>query len=609
MNIVWNLLRKDIRGLRIIVMLWLAWVVLQTTIEAWAPAAIGRPVLWWTYQLVSMAGPMMQFILLVVLIPLVIHQDPTVETRAFWLTRPISRKTLLVSKLGFMGLIVVLPVLLGEIIVLACNGIAGRNLMMAVPEILLIVLCRLSIIGVLAALTANFARFAIAGVSYIVAIGIVGLLASIFFARFFHYADAAKMLFSGSMMQSREVVGSVAIILVGGFVLCWQYLTRKTKASVIMAIVGVLCIVALKSAWHLDFLKGQKLAPAVVSFNPDNVSLSLSIVNIEPIKIPSFGPRKYQTFNAVFDLTGISQKRTAEVVDGNVTFKRSDGHSLRVDATGLNESAFPFNNDHVAVNSPGLWNAVEADIGKCRVLNSNPDSTNMELNAQFNTHGSEDYKQFAGELVTVSGEVGLDLFEYKKAGMAPLKEGMCLVTKSSRDRVVAVSSNTPTREIILRKQTVSLLFAGEKKSKGRLNRMMNRMMPWTDSKYLLLNRKRGEIVRCESVSPNDLLYSMTMAIRMWKLNRLDYVDLKLTFPELSNEWLKDSELVCFKKSSLGSFKKTIEMKDFLMPTVSDNPKGAAAPVKVSAVSPADTAPENAAPDQGAASTNPKPETD
>ena len=82
-----------------------------------------------------------------------------------------------------------------------------------------------------------------------------------------------------------------------------------------------------------------------------------------------------------------------------------------------------------------------------------------------------------------------------------------------------------------------------------------------------------------------------------------------TFQELSKEWLKDSELVCFKKSSLGSFKKTIEMKDFLMPTVSDNPKGAAAPVKVSAVSPADTAPENAAPDQGAASTNPKPETD
>jgi len=603
MNMVWYLLWKDIRGLRTAVMLWLGWIVLQTTVEAWAPAVIGRPGLWVTYQMVSLAGPMLQYLLLVVLIPLVIHQDPTVEARAFWLTRPISRKTLLMSKLGFMGVIVVLPVLLGEIMVLACNGIAGRNLLLAVPEILLIVLCRLSIIGVLAALTANFARFAVVGVSYFVAIGIVGFLISMFFAGFFHYADTAETLFNVSLMQSRDVVASVATILVGCCLLSWQYLTRKTTVSVVMAIMGALGIVALKSAWHLDFLKGQERAPMVVSVNPDNVSLS--IVKIELKETPGFTPRKYQPLNMVFHLSGISQARTVEVVDGEVTFTRSNGHSLRVHATGL--SAFSLG-DHVAVNCPGLWNAVEADVGKYRVLNFSPSSTttNTELNAQFVNHGSEDYKQYAGERVTVSGKVNLNLSEYRRAGVAPLKAGACLVAESSRDRVLDVSSNIPTREVLLRQQTVSLLFTGKKKSGDRAKSILDRMMPWTDSEYLLLNRKRGnEVVRCESVSPDDLLYTMTMTIRVWKPNRLDYVDLKLTFPELSDEWLNDAELVCFKKSSLGSFKKTFEIKDFLMPKVSGNPKGAATPDRVGAVSPAGTVSANATLDQDESSTNPQ----
>jgi len=597
-----HLLLKDIRGLRTAMMLWLGWIVLQTTVEAWAPAVIGRPALWMTYQMVSLAGPMLQYLLLVVLIPLVIHQDPTVETRAFWLTRPIARKTLLMSKLGFMGLIVVLPVLLGEIAVLACNGITGRDLLLAVPEILLIVLCRLSIIAVLAALTANFAHFAVAGVSYFVAIGIIGFLIGMFFAKFFHTAES---VFSVSMMQSRDVVALVATILVGCCLLSWQYLTRKTTVSVIMAIIGALSIVALQSAWHLDFLKDQERAPAVVSVNPDNVSLS--IVKIEPERTPTAGfmPRKYQnrTFNIVFDLTGIPQEKTIKVVDGNVTFTRSQGHSLRGSVTDL--SAFSLDS-HVAMNCPGLWNAVETDVGKCRVLNFSPSSTttNMKLNAKFASDGSEDYKQYAGERVTVSGEVSLNFSEYRKAGVAPLKAGACLVAESSRDRILDVSSNIPTREIILRKQTVSLLFTGEKKS-GNRESILDRMMPWTDSAYLLLNRKRGnEVVRCESVSPDDLLYTMTMAIRMWKPNRLDYVNLKLTFPELSDEWLKDAELVCFKRSSLGSFKKTIEMKDFLMPEAGDNPKGAATSDSVGTINPAGTVSANAALDQGASSTNP-----
>ena len=372
---------------------------------------------------------------------------------------------------------------------------------------------------------------------------------------------------------------------------------------VILAIVGALGIVVLKSAWHLDFLKGQERASAVVSVNPDNISLS--IIKMEPEVASSFVPSKYKTFNMVFDLTGIPQEKAVEVVAGNVTFTRSNGHSLRGYVTDP-VNAFSLDG-HVAVNCPGLWNAVEADVGKCRVLNLSPSptTTNMELNAKFSNYGSEDYKQYAGERVTVSGEMNLNLSEYRRAGVAPLKAGACLVTESSQDRVLDVSSNIPTREILLRKQTVSLLFTGEKKSGNRENSFLDRMMPWTDSEYLLLNRKRdNEVVRCESVSPDDLLYSMTMAIRMWKPNRLDYVNLRLTFPELSDEWLKDAELLCFKRSSLGSFKKTIEMKDFLMPKAIDNPKGAATPGRVGASSPAGTVSANAALGQGASSTNP-----
>lgn len=578
MNIAWHNLLKDIHALRLVVILWLGWIVLQTTVLAWAPAVIGRPGLWATYQIVSLTGPMLQYLLLVILIPLVIQQDPTIETRAFWLTRPISRQTLLVSKLTFLGLIVVLPVLLSEIMVLAFNGIGGHSLLRAVPEILLIELCRLSIISVVAALTANFAHFAIAGVSYLVVTGAVGFFMSCFFVGLFHYADSAESLFSLSMMQSRDVVASSATILAGGFVLCWQYLTRKTLAAVVIAVVGALGIVTLRSAWHLDFLKGQTCLPVLNVINPDNISLSID--SVEPQALPRVGPHTFQTFHTLFHLTGMPKDRAAEVIGGNVHFKRPDGPSLDGNVTGLDKFSLP---GDAPLNCPGLWVAIETDVGKCQPLNFTPSSAagGMELKARITTYGPADYKQYVGKQVAITGEIELAFFEYKQAGATPLKTGAYLVTESSRDHVVDVSSNTSSRTILLRKQTASLLFGGEKKSDSKFSGFIDRMMPWTDLAYLLINRERSnEVVLCESILPADLLFSMTMATRMWKSKRLDYVNLMLIFPELSDEWMKEAELMYFKRSSVGSFMKSIKMKDFLMPKDDNKAKETVTPDKV-----------------------------
>jgi len=263
------------------------------------------------------------------------------------MTHRAARRTLLWSKLGFMGLVVVLPVLLGEIVVLACNGIAGRNLLLAVPEILLTVLSRLSVLGVLAALTANFARFAVAGVSYFVAMGIVSFLANIFVAPRFH--GAAESMFNVSLMQSRDVVGSIATILVGGFVLAWQYLTRKTAASVSLAILGALGIVVTQSAWHTDFLQGEDRSTALIGVNPADVALTLA--GVEPKATPGLGPRKYQILDAVIEVEGIPRGHAVEVADGKVTFTRSNGHSMSGEASPFN---FEFYGFQAPLNCPGI---------------------------------------------------------------------------------------------------------------------------------------------------------------------------------------------------------------------------------------------------------------
>ena len=159
-----HLFKNDLRRSRVLLSLWGALVLIQSLLAVWTIHP-GDQVVQYIYIAVLKLVPVFQGLLLVVVIPFLVHEEPLVGTTAFWFTRPIRRSTFLKSK-AFCDYSH-RAAAFAEIAVLAANGITGHDISLAIPEIVMSELKAVVFIGLLAAITPNFGRFAAVGVCFL----------------------------------------------------------------------------------------------------------------------------------------------------------------------------------------------------------------------------------------------------------------------------------------------------------------------------------------------------------------------------------------------------------------------------------------------------------
>ena len=105
MSLVTHIFRKDVRHLRWLLVGWFLLVALQTGLMASGAAAWNNDAaLQMALQMLGWLVPFLKWILLIVLIPLLIQDEPLTGHTAFWFTRPIGRADLLKSKALFLAL-------------------------------------------------------------------------------------------------------------------------------------------------------------------------------------------------------------------------------------------------------------------------------------------------------------------------------------------------------------------------------------------------------------------------------------------------------------------------------------------------------------------------
>src|SRR5271163_584738 len=104
MNLVAHLLKKDLRRARPLVAVWILLLVVQAGFAA-ASARPGDLVTHAFYAVIEYVTPVLQILLLAVLLPFVIQEEPVVGTTAFWFTRPLTGSVLLRAKALFALLV------------------------------------------------------------------------------------------------------------------------------------------------------------------------------------------------------------------------------------------------------------------------------------------------------------------------------------------------------------------------------------------------------------------------------------------------------------------------------------------------------------------------
>jgi hypothetical protein len=222
-------------------------------------------------NLVGAAGNLLwltELLLLFVLIALVVQTHPLVGSDAFWMTRPIPPRTLLVSKLVLLGLVMVAVPVLAELVLMAAYQVPARQSALVAADTALTKTMIVILLMTAAAMTRNFSRFAVLCGS---ALGAVAIAISIAVTILMSRADAATAtleLYSsatGPMPGDEDPTGaflwSVLVPMVGFAVLAVQYRTRSRARAVALGVVGLLLVTALVDVWRWPFLQPRVVLP------------------------------------------------------------------------------------------------------------------------------------------------------------------------------------------------------------------------------------------------------------------------------------------------------------------------------------------------------------
>ena len=256
MSLILHLVRKDFRRARVMLAIWcpilILSVVLDASIELFLDgrgpvqevAAPSSAELDFAVNLL-LGGLLIIFLDLLMraaIVSKLVHDDATVGSTAFWLSRPISGGTLLASKAILLAVLMIPPPI---VLYLAVSSHLSGSPSTS-PEVFLLPVISTAVFMMLAVVTPSLAGMAILG----------GIMAGVTWGAFFVLSWLAIPLIGGEGIAeavSRAATPNTLWLLHLGIcvaVICHQYLTRRTKRSLVIAFSGIpVLLLLLTTGW------------------------------------------------------------------------------------------------------------------------------------------------------------------------------------------------------------------------------------------------------------------------------------------------------------------------------------------------------------------------
>lgn len=545
-SVLSHILRKDLRHVRLLFSVWLLLLLAQSaTVGSGFSAAPDDFVAQAAYAIIRIALPLLQALVVVVLVPLLIQDEPLVGTTAFWFTRPIARGQLLAAKAVFIVAFLVIPPLVLEAMVFAANGIGAKDTLLALPEVLFGSLNFIVFLASLAVLTRTFAKFVLwLAVIYTCLLAFsIGSQIWTMTSNFDGFLHSAR---NPTLMTSRAIASGLVSIAGGLAVVIHQYLTRRTRASLVILLVTLVASLCVQTWWSRDFLR-QNPPPAPADLIPPS-SVHLRLESHFRTQRQNFNPRSTlrTTVGVALDAEDVPAgiQLFTGGIDSALTF--TDGTTLR---EGRRDTF-----DRL----PSWWPSVlSVSLGGVPVVNAT--ATDKRVDAPILTLTASELnvrKQMPAEL---QAEVFLTAFKLEEFGALPLAIGAKTAKGSMSFEVASVLKQSGGCEVILRQRRVNLWstrsprFADDE----------------TTPVFLLVNRRRNEAVLPDRRTAADAGIENTFGVT----SRLANVPLNLVFSGtlrdktvavIDEQWMTEAELVILKPVVLGTLTRPLQASDFIL---------------------------------------------
>jgi hypothetical protein len=519
MAAVLHILKRDVRASWILLCAMGAFLVLQV-LQSWNVLSLeyinGRRA--FSPELFTLV----LYLIIMTIAVRVIHEDSLVGTSAFWLTRPISRQTLLLAKGLFILLFLVFVPVTACFVLLFHFGMESAQIIPFLLSILHIHLTIVCLFVAFAAVTPSWVSFSIAGV--------VALICQLIANNWFGITDIPGSGISGLRMFGLLLFAVTLCVSVH------QYLTRKTRRSVVFLIVGIVC------AWtscHLSVWDSLVRAPLHTQ-NRENISR----IQVTPVIKPhdvlyigfSMSPWDHPIMGAlnVQNIPAFSEVVLNDL-DGRLEFP--DGEQISYH--GRVRTSFSKNNVRRALLPGFEWGA------------------NSEINPQIQllqvSHTI--YKEKKAQTGNYYGKAAFDLYQNSIVAEVPLTYGR--IPKGPLS--YAITAFDYQRETGLWVQA---------DSRG-LTMNTNDEDNYT---LCLLNRVRRQAFAPAGAgglinfltNKQMILFGVDLVHRRWLLNFAEGRIKDSSKIPLDEAWLKDARLVVIKRNFIGRFYKNIVINNFRM---------------------------------------------
>jgi hypothetical protein len=263
---------KDLRQTKVLWALWLLFTIIQFALAAWNVSPFNL-IDQNFYNQLSVMVPAIQRLILIVLIPALILQEPTVGVNAFWLTRPMPTGTVLGSKLMALIILVLFPTV-GQCMVLHAHGIVIQEVLLGGIQIGLQELSWIAVITMLATLSANFTGYIIATVVLYALLITICWLYGILDQKYIQHTDWLIADTIG-LLNSRKTAFYLMVVILSFGVTLFQYRTRKIKLSIALAAGSILIASLTVTYWPCDFLSRPAGSTRGIGIEPEKLEITV----------------------------------------------------------------------------------------------------------------------------------------------------------------------------------------------------------------------------------------------------------------------------------------------------------------------------------------------
>jgi hypothetical protein len=538
MTLALHFLKRDIRHTRWMLVVWSTLLAIDG-FNALLPAGPTpqRPMPFIAGYLLI---PMLRYVTAAILVALVVQEDPLVGTTAFWLTRPVGRGVLFLSKLAYVGVVISIPLLI-DAFVLARFGLPPGEFGLALAQVLMRQLLLLVPLALLAALTPNLFRYF---TILIVLVAVLSALSTFVTPHFTAGGHGGPFVFA-PVARARDVIAALLTIGGAGLVMAHQYLTRRTGRSVALASSLVAAQFLVAWFWPWSFESDGPLRPSPGAPSPGKIELQVMTTALDNVPFNVLAPSAGKNIDGPYILRGLPPELFARV--RSVTSRLIGPSGAEIETAGTIPTLAPSSMD------PPATAAISAALGGIPVskyVPSPPQTT-------FVTLGEESFARYRKMPVTLVADLDLVVSRYQVVTEMPVEVGSHYDAVNVHCRVdqVLPRSGGVTIDILECTSDTSFRAGTQLASVPADPRLRG------DPVYVLLNRPRREAALLNPLAGSSITQQPSLGglivQRRIQISFGGDSDFYGQFHGIDRNWLVQATLARLERVPVAEFEKTV----------------------------------------------------